>query len=125
MDETTITLPFTLPSLFGGFAAGEGLAKASPAELALEFVVQDSVLNVLKSGVKEIRVPQSEIDVLRFHRGWFRSRIYVRLKSLKWLAELPGRENNGELTLHVARRDRDRAEEFVRMLSGRGGQPDR
>jgi hypothetical protein len=34
---------------------------------------------------------------------------------MKWLADLPGCDN-GEVTLHVARRDRDQAADFVQML---------
>lgn len=117
MPDQSVTLPFSLPSLFGGFADGKGMAKASGSELALEFVVQDSVINVLKSGVREIRIPQSEIDVVCLKRGWFGARVRLRLKSMKWLADLPGCENSGELMLHVARADRDRAAEFVQLLS--------
>jgi hypothetical protein len=34
---------------------------------------------------------------------------------MKWLADLPSCDN-GEVTLHVARRERDQAAEFVQML---------
>lgn len=78
--------------------------------------MKDSFLNVFKSGVKEIRVPQSEIDLILFKRGWFGARVRIRFKSMKWLADLPGNDD-GEVTLHVARRDRERAQEFVRILS--------
>ncbi len=117
MPEQTITLPFSVPDLFAGFAEGKGLAKASSAELALEFVVKDSVVSVFKSGMKEIHIPRSEIDVVRFRRGWFGAKVHIRVKSLRWLADLPGCDN-GEVTLHVARRDRDQAASFVSLLTG-------
>ncbi len=116
MSDEMITLPFKLPDMFGGFAEGKGLAKATAAELRLEIVVKDSLLNVLKSGVKEIHVPQPEIDIVRFKRGWFGGKVYIRLKSMKWLADLPGCDSN-EVILHIARGDRDRAEQFAKMLS--------
>jgi hypothetical protein len=47
MPDQSITLPFKVPDLFGGFAEGKGLAKASPSELVLEFVVKDTVLDLL------------------------------------------------------------------------------
>ena len=59
---------------------------------------------------------RSEIDVVHFKRGWFGAKVRIRLKSMKWLAELPGCDH-GEITLHVARRDRDQAGDFVRMLA--------
>ena len=115
MPDQSITLPFKVPDLFAGFAEGKGLAKVNPSELVLEFVVKDTVLQVFKSGVKEIRIPRSEVDVVRFKRGWFGGKVHIRVKSMKWLADLPSCDN-GEVVLHVARRDRDQAAAFVRML---------
>lgn len=116
MSDETITLPFKLPDMFGGFAEGRGLAKVTPAELTLEFVLKDSLLNVLKSGVKEIRIPQPEIDTVRFKSGWFGGKVHIRLKSMKWLADLPGSDSN-EVILHIAKADRDRAERIVKVLT--------
>ena len=117
MPDQAITIPFAVPGLFGGFAEGKGLAKASGTELTLEFVVKDSVVSVLSSGMKEIRIPREEIDAVRIKRGWFGAKVYIRVKSLKWLAGLPGCDN-GEVALHIARRDRDQAAAFVRLLGG-------
>lgn len=91
------------------------MAKASSSETTFEFVVKESVLGVFKSGVKEIRVPNSEVDVIRLKRGWFGGKVFIRFKSMKWLADLPGC-GSGQITLHVARQDRDRAADFVRLL---------
>jgi hypothetical protein len=115
MPDQSITLPFTVPNLFAGFAEGNGLAKGSPSELVLEFVVKDTVLDIFKTGVSEIRIPRSEVDVVRFKRGWFGAKVYIRLKSMRWLADFPGCDG-GEITLHVARCDRDCAEAFVQAL---------
>ena len=116
MIDQTVTLPFALPDSVAGLVECSGLARATPSELALEFVLKDGLLNVLKSGVKEIRIPRSEIEVIRLKRGWFGTSVRIRVKSLKWLANLPDCDN-GELTLHIARQDRDRAAELVRLLS--------
>ncbi len=115
MPDQSVTLPFRMPDLFAGFAEGAGLAKACPAEVTLEFFVKDTVVSVFKSGIKEIRIPREEIDVVRLKRGWFGDKVHIRVKSLKWLAELPDCEN-GEITLHIAHRDRDLAAAFVRLL---------
>ncbi len=116
MVEQTVVLPFEVPNLFAGFAQGAGLAKASASELTLEFVVKDTFLNVFKSDIKAISIPRQEIDQARFDRGWVRSKVFLRAKSMKWFADLPGCDS-GEVTLFVARKDRDRAEEFVQALS--------
>ena len=73
------------------------------------------MLDLFKSGLKEIRIPRSEVDVVRLKRGWFGAKVHIRLNSMKWLADLPGCDN-GQVTLHVARRDRDQAAVFVQTL---------
>ena len=108
---------FSVDDLYGGFAQGTGLAKASPSDLVLEFIVKDSLFELFKSRVKEIRIPRTEIDSVWLKSGWFGTTVRIRVKSLKWLEELRGGDN-GEVTLHVARRDRDRAADFVAVLSG-------
>jgi hypothetical protein len=104
-----------VPNLVGGLAESKGLAKATPSEIALEFVIKDNVLNVFKSGIREIHVPQSEIDLIRLERGWFRDKLRVRFRSIKWLSDLPGC-HDGEVTLRIAKRDRNQTEDFVRLL---------
>jgi hypothetical protein len=116
MTEQFTTLAFSVDDLYGGFAQGSGLAKASLSELVLEFVVADSLLQVFRSGLKEIRIPRTGIDSVSLKSGWFGTTVRIRVNSLKWLADLRGGDN-GEVTLHVARRDRERAAEFVRVLS--------
>jgi hypothetical protein len=113
---SSITVPFKLPDLYAGFAEGKGLAKASDSELILEFIVKDSVLNLLKSGTKEIRIPRSEIDAIHHRQGWFSDKLRIRVKSIRWLADLPD-SDTGEVTLHVARRDRTQAADLVRVLT--------
>ena len=117
MEDPSVTVPFKVTDLFAGFAEGTGLAKATPSELAIEFMIKDSVVNVFKSGLKEIRIPQSEIDFVRYKQGWFCNKIQIRVKSLRWFADLPGCDE-AELTLLVSRADRERAAELARILSG-------
>ena len=115
MPDQSITLPFTIPNLFAGFAEGKGLAKASSLELVLDFILKETVFHLFKSGLTEIRIPRSEVALGQFQRGWFGAKVRIRLKSMKWLVELPNCDN-GEVTLHVARRDRDVAASFAQML---------
>ena len=116
MSNQSITLPFRVPDLFAGFAEGKGLAKPGPAELTLELVVKDTVVNVIKSDVKQISVPRAEIASVSLRRGWFGAKVLIRVKSLSWLADLPGCEG-GEVWLYIARRDRDLAAAFVKALA--------
>ncbi len=111
----TVNVPFTLPDMFAGFVEGNGLAKATASELTLEFVFRDGVLNVLKSGVKEVHIPQSEIESMRIKHGIFGDKMKIRVKSMHWLAALPGCDSC-ELTLRVARRNRAQAAGVVQLL---------
>ena len=115
MPDPMIILPFAVPNLFGGLAESKGLAKATASELAFEFVVKDNVLKVFKSAIREIRIPQSEIDLIRLERGWFRDKLRIRVRSIKWFSNLPGC-HDGEVTLHLAKRDREQTVDFVRLL---------
>jgi hypothetical protein len=38
------------------------------------------------------------MDVIRLKRGWFGANLHIRVKSLKWLADLPGCDN-GEVNV--------------------------
>jgi len=110
-------VPFKVTNLFAGYAEGAGIAKATPLELTLEFTVKETILSLVKSGVKELRIPRSEIASINLKPGLFRDKIVVRVKSLSLLQKLPGCDSC-ELTLRVARRDRDQAGDLVLLLGG-------
>ncbi|HSU56421.1 MAG TPA: hypothetical protein VLT36_20345 [Candidatus Dormibacteraeota bacterium] len=118
MTDPTVTVPFKLPDLIGGLAEGKGLAKASPQELALEFVVKETVFDVFKSGIKEVRIPRSEIEAVQLQQGLFRDKLRVRVKSIACIQDLPNSET-GEVVLHIARRNRAQAGDVVSVLGGR------
>jgi hypothetical protein len=110
-------VPFKVPDLFGGLAEGRGIATATPLELRLEFRVKENVLNLIKSSVKEVRIPRAEIGSIRLKRGLFRDKLSVRVKSLTALEDLPGCDNC-DITLLVARRDREQSDDMVVLLGG-------
>ena len=105
-----------MPDLLAGFAKGDGLAKVNPSEVTLELVVKDDLLEVFQSRVKEVHIPRNEIASVWLKRGWFGAKVHIRVKSMRLLADLPSRDG-GEVTLHVSRRDRELASQFVEALS--------
>jgi hypothetical protein len=115
MSMPSATVPFKVPDLFAGLANGAGIATATPLELTLQFVVQDSVLKIIKTKVKEIRIPRAEIQSIKHKRGLFGDKLIVRVKTLALLQELPGCDNC-DITLRVARRDRHQAGDAVLLL---------
>src|SRR5260221_14003925 len=113
---SSATVPFKMHNLFAGFVQGKGLAKASPTDLTLEFVFTENILDVFNSGIKEIRIPQSEIAAIELRQGWFPDKLRIRVKSMRWFADLHGCDA-GEVTLRIARRDRPQATELVQTLA--------
>jgi hypothetical protein len=117
MSMLSVTVPFRVPDLFAGLAKGAGIAKATPLELTLQFVVQDSVFEIIKTNVKEIRIPRAEIESIKLRRGLFIDKLIIRVKSLALLQDLPGCDNC-DITLRLARRDRNQAADLVLLLGG-------
>ena len=111
------TVPFKAPEMFAGLVESSGIAKATPLELTLEFVVKDGVLNLIKTDVKEVRIPRAEIGAIYLKRGLFNDKLIIRVKSLAVLQDFPGCDNC-DITLRVARRDRGQSSDIVVLLGG-------
>lgn len=102
------SVPVTMESSWGGLANNSGLLRLEGDALVLEFETKDGVLEVLKSGVKRVAVPLTEVEACRWNRGWFGGKIELSVRSMNTLGGIAGAAQ-GRVTLDVARRDRDRA----------------
>ena len=91
-----ISLPFKIPDAYKGFAEASGIEKASRAGLILEFEIKDGLFGVLRSGVRDVRNPLSDIASVNLQKGWFRTKLVVRVKSLSALSEVPGGSLKGK-----------------------------
>src|SRR5687768_14284237 len=63
-------VPFQIHNVFGGLGECHGLVKQDGKLLILEFQVQDSMLNVLKSGVKNLEIPLADVARVTLRRRW-------------------------------------------------------
>lgn len=106
------TVPFIIPEINNGFQQAEGLLKVSKEQLELEFEVKDSILGVIKSGVKDAIIPFSDLKSIDFKRGWFTAKIILNGTSMKAFKDLPGSEL-ASCTLKVKRKHRDEAESLI------------
>jgi hypothetical protein len=97
-----------------GISQVEGIGKFSPAGVVLEF--EAKILGLVKTGVKEARLPLADILDVKFKKGFFKlgAKIEIRLKSFTKLNELP--YENGKIKLKIRREDHQRAEEAVKTL---------
>lgn len=109
------SIPFTLPDLYASLAEGNGLLRVEEDSLVLEYQVKDSVIGILKSSLKELRIPLREISSIRFVKKLIKSRLFIKTHRMNTLAKFPGSEQ-GELKLYINRKNRKAAEELVSEL---------
>ena len=107
-------LPFSIHNVFGGLGECHGLAKKDGKLLVLEFQIQDSMLNVLKSGVKSLEIPLSDVARITLRRRWlgFSNSLEIQLSRMAFADQIPGMKQ-GRLVLSLARRDVPAAQALV------------
>ncbi|MBD2451308.1 hypothetical protein H6G76_30115 [Nostoc sp. FACHB-152] len=115
MIQPLITLPFVIPDIYAGFAEAQGIIRIEDNTLILEFVIRDSLVGLLKSGVKEIRIPISEIVSVTLNKGWFKISLIIRTQKLSSLGNLPKQEA-GQIKLSLLREDGEIAEKLALFL---------
>lgn len=116
MLAESVSVPFTIPHLYGGLGEGSGIATAGRDGLSLEFETKDAVLGMMKSGVRDVTLALGDLVSVKLDKSWTNTKIVVRARSMKALADVPGSEG-GEVTLYVARKDRALAERLVSVLT--------
>ncbi|HLW68916.1 MAG TPA: hypothetical protein VKS79_26630 [Gemmataceae bacterium] len=111
------TVPFTLEEVYSGFANCHGLIRDEGEHLVLEFQIQDSLVGLIKSGVKQVRIPLAELASVALERKWFgmSTNIVIQLSHMQPVQDVPGMKQ-GRLVLAIARKDREAAAKFVADL---------
>ncbi len=112
-------VPFTV-KLYGGLGECQGLLLDEGEHLTLEFQIVDSVAGVLKSGVRQVRIPLKDLASVTLTKGWLGNTwmgvtIVLQAARIETLKDAPGM-SQGRVELSVARKDRDIAERFVADL---------
>ncbi len=116
LTQNVQAIPFSFPDVYEGFADAEGLIRLEGSEVILEYEVKDGFVGVVKSGLKEIRLPLQEIDSLHSKRNIFRSMLFIRPRSLNSIKDVPGLKN-GEMRIKFSRKHREEAEHFAANVS--------
>jgi hypothetical protein len=87
------SLPFSI-SMYAGLAKAHGLLRLEGSSLVLEFQIRDRALGLLKSDLKELRIPVSEIERLELKTGWFQSpRLIAQTETMRASRQVPGSEH--------------------------------
>lgn len=102
------SVPVRLDHSWGGFARNSGLLRLEGDALVLEFETKDEFLQVLKSGVKRVAVPLTEVESCGWKPGWFSSKIELSVRSMNSLRDIAG-ASQGRVVMRVSRRDKDKA----------------
>lgn len=105
-------VPFEIPEVSHGFQKAKGLLKAGDKGINLEFEVTDAFIGIMKSGVKNVSIPYSELESIIFKRGWFSSKIILKGTSMRVFDEIPGTEV-ATCTLKVKRKDNEEAQNLI------------
>jgi hypothetical protein len=111
------SVPFSIPRLFAGFGRCHGVLHDEGDTFRFEFQVKDSLAGLLKTNVKEVRIPVKEIDSVQLMRKWWGTsrrgvRLVLQATGLTTFKDIPGASHR-QLILTVARRDVDMAQAFV------------
>lgn len=114
MNQGFTNVPFKTES---GLSSINGIAKFSSAGIVLEF--ESKLFGLLTDGVKEVRIPTSEILDVKFKKGFMKlgAKIEIRTKTFTKLAELPNKD--GKLTLKLVADDWERGHDSVAQLQQR------
>ncbi len=104
-------VPFKITETHAGFGRSEGLLNLHDDAMVFEF--QNIVAGILKSQVKTIRVPFSDVDSISYEPKLVRTFVEIRFKSLQQVQDFPKSEG-AEVRLQIARRDRDKANALVK-----------
>ncbi len=102
---------------YGGWGEVKGVAGFDEHGLLLQFTTSDALFGVLKSGLREVRLPIEALRSVQYRAGflWLMPAIELRVRELSALKDLPESEQ-GRLRLRVAFRDRHEAREFAQEL---------
>ncbi len=99
------SVPVQLLDAYAGMAECYGALRVTGEGLILEFQERDGFPHVFKGGVKETVIPWSEVVDLKLKKGWFATRLLLTVRSIKWLAGVPG-ANGCQVRMKVERRNR-------------------
>lgn len=106
--DTGKTIPFSIPEINHGFQEASGLMKLTNKGFELEFEVKDAILGVMKSGIKNVVIPYSELESVEYKKGWFSSKIILNATSMRVFENVPGTDV-ATCTIKVKRKHRDEA----------------
>ncbi len=109
------SVPFTIRNVFQGFAETDGILSVDGPDLKLEFQTTDAVVGLLKSGVREVRLPLEDVEEIAFRKGWFGCSLVIRVAGMRGATEVPNFKR-GEIALSIAKKHSQAAADLVSSI---------
>lgn len=115
-NDGPVRATFTIPKLYSSLAEAKGLAQVRDDCLLLEFEISDTIFHTIKSKVKELVVPISEITSVRLERRLWATKLVLQGIRLRTFEGVPG-GHGGEITLVFDRQTRAASEQLAREIN--------
>lgn len=110
MIQEQLRLLFKM-DVYQGLAEANGILSVKEQGVFIEFEVKDSLVGVIKSGVKKVMIPFGEIISVEVKSNVFISRMTIRVGRMGLLDGFPNSER-GEVKITFKRRDKATAFEI-------------
>ena len=107
-----ISVPFKIKNVFEGFAESHGIINLDGEGLSIEFLTKDNIIGVIKSRIKNIRVPVCNIEEVDFKKSIFGNTLTIRLSKLMGLEDFP-KQDSGEIKVSINKKHIEAALDFV------------
>lgn len=106
-------MPFKIKKVMEGWAEAEGLLVLNGGQLCFQFQTKDSVLGLLKSGVREVKVGLVDVAEAKFKGKMLGGGVLtVRLADMMAAKDLPG-QKTGVVELAIAKEHSDDAQDLA------------
>lgn len=109
------SVSFTIEGTNGGFSNVEGLLRLGNHALILEFQTSDAIFGVIKSDLKSVTIPFSQIRKVEYGKKWFSTHIEIAVMTMRSLDGVPGAKA-GHLKMKIRKENRSDAVQFNSTL---------
>lgn len=94
-------LRFTFNDVYHGLAECYGNLFLETNYVVIEYFLKDSLFGVIKSDVKVLKIPYSEIFEAEIKSKFFSKKLVLKIKSLRNLTQIPFANEEGELIFKI------------------------
>jgi serine/threonine protein kinase len=114
-DAKPISLLVSNTDVYAGFAKAHGILRLGESDLTLEFRIEDGIFGILRSQIRNVRIPFSQISSIRIQHGWRKMSLIIRASTWSALAKVPAAKA-GQVKLEVSSKEKANLERFIESL---------